>query len=489
MYFHARTIARITGLIMTITGLAMIPPFLCALYYNDPRTAIAMAVSCIVSVIPGALMYFLLRSSKKGLQVRDGYLTVIISWAACSLLGALPYWLSGQVPSLIDAFFESCSGYTTTGATVIIERSLTHSLLLWKAVTHWLGGMGILIFIIAVLPALGVGGHKIASAEAPWASLNKIAPRTSDLAKLLYFIYISFTLLEFILLSFSKMSLFEAIINSLGSVSTAGLLLHPDGVAFYDSFYAETVISVFTILSSVNYMMYIYIIKRNFSDLKDNVEIKVFLGIIAFTTLMITASLRISGTYDSLFTSFRHAFFQVTSISTTSGYTIGDFDVWPAFSKALLFTLFFIGGCAAATSGSIKVIRIIIMFKLIMRGFYKRLHPLAVRAVKIRGKNISAPMVSAVTSFIILYFALYLFSVLVLSVQGLDMETTLSSAAGLMSNTGVGFGEVSEGNFSCYSAPLKLYMSLLMVVGRLELFTVFLLFVPSFWNPNRSNTR
>jgi len=489
MYFNARTIARITGLIMTITGIAMLPAFLCALYYGETASAHGLLLSCIISVLPGAAIYHATKTSRKELYTRDGYLAVIVCWLICSLLGALPYFISGEITSYADAFFESTSGYTTTGATVMSEASLTRSLLMWKAVTHWLGGMGILVFVISVLPALGTGGHRIAVAEAPWPSFTKLAPRISDIAKMLYFIYIFFTVLEFLLLSLSSMSHYDALINSLGSVSTAGLHLHSQGIAYYKSLYVEIIITVFTIMSSINYLMYIYILKGDMSHLKKNVELKVFLSIIAASSLVMALSLRSAGTYDSFAEALRHSVFQAASTATTSGYILDSYAAWPAFCQALLFILLLIGGCAASTCGSIKVIRIVIMIKLIMRGFVKRLHPHAVRAVKVGDSTISANMVSSVTAFIFLYAVVFIFSSLILAFQNLDMETTLGSVAALMSNTGTGFGDVSGGNFSMYSAPLKIYMSLLMMTGRLELFAVLLLFIPSFWNPNRSRNQ
>lgn len=242
-------------------------------------------------------------------------------------------------------------------------------------------------------------------------------------------------------------------------------------------------------MSSINYLMYIYILKGDMSHLKKNVELKVFLSIIAASSLVMALSLRSAGTYDSFAEALRHSVFQAASTATTSGYILDSYAAWPAFCQALLFILLLIGGCAASTCGSIKVIRIVIMIKLIMRGFVKRLHPHAVRAVKVGDSTISANMVSSVTAFIFLYAVVFIFSSLILAFQNLDMETTLGSVAALMSNTGTGFGDVSGGNFSMYSAPLKIYMSLLMMTGRLELFAVLLLFIPSFWNPNRSRNQ
>jgi len=487
MSFNYRVIIKALGFIIGINGTAMIPSFLCALYFHENKAAIALGICSSVSLMIGLLMYRFSRQKKRSLSVRDGYLIVSASWILCSLIGAFPYVLSGEIPNFINALFESVSGYTTTGATVVSDWKFSHGILLWQATTNWLGGMAILMFIISVLPMFGMGGQRVAYAEASWSSYTKTSPRISDLSKTIFMIYIALSVAAFLLLSFSSMNNFEALINGLGSVSTAGMLLHPGGIEYYGSFYIESIISLFTILASVNFVMYLYLIQGNFRNIKENVELRIFLIIIFGITFIIGLDLFNAGNYPTLLESFRHAFFQVTSLATTSGYTIGNPNTWPVFSKALLFSLFFIGGCAASTSGSIKVIRIIVMFKLISRGFVKRLHSHAISSVKMGKKNIPSPMVSSVAAFICLYGATYLIAALVLSLQNLDFETTLSAAAALLANTGFGFGELVYGNFDVFTNPaLKGFMCLIMLIGRLELFSIFLLFFPSFWNTDKS---
>lgn len=491
MNFTYRTLIKITGLLLGITGLAMIPSLMCAVYFREGSTETGFLISASVSILLGFGIYRFVPSSRRKLKTRDGYLIVLFSWLSCSLFGAVPYFLSGQVPSFIDALFEAVSGYTTTGATVITaDMRLSHSLYLWKSTTHWLGGMGILIFIISILPSLGIAGQRLAAAETPGAGLTQMAPRIRDLAMLLYFIYTGFTLVEFLLLWLgSEMNAFEALVNSLGSISTAGTFLHPEGISYYDSVFVETVISVFTLLASINFILYINIIKGNARRLLKNMEIRVFLAIVAVATLLITFSLWLTGTYETFSLSLRNSFFQVSSFMSTSGFSMTDYNTWPAFTHAILFTLLFIGGCAASTSGGIKVLRIIVMFKLISRGFYKRLHPRAVSAIKVGDNVMSAPMVSSITTFILLYLLSFVIFSLVLSLEGLSLETTLSATTSLMATTGSGLGDVAGGNFSVFSPPLRLFLCLIMIVGRLELFTVFLMFFPSFWNPNRFITK
>lgn len=487
MNFTYKTLVKLAGLLLGITGVAMLPSFLCAYYFGEKDMELVFFIISTASILLGFSIYRLVPKSKKILKLRDGYLIVICCWINCSIFGAIPFIISGQIPSFIDAFFEAVAGYTTTGASIILDTQLSPSLVLWKATTHWLGGMGILVFIISISPTLGIDGQRIIAAETPGSGINRMAPRIHDLTKLLYLIYITMTLAEFLILWLgSKMNAFEALVNSLGSISTAGLFLHPHGVAYYDSIFVEMVISFFSILASVNFIIYIHLIKRNPGQVRKNIELRFFLIIIFIATILITLDLRFSETYKDIWQALRHSFFQVTSFMSTSGFTITDYGIWPTFSRLILFTLLFIGGCAVSTSGGIKVVRLIVLFKLIVRGFFKRLHPRAVSSIKIGDNTVSASNVSHITTFLFLYALTFLIGSLVLSLQGLSIETTLTATASLMSTTGTGLGDVGPaGSYAVFSPPLRLFMSLLMLVGRLELYTVFLMMFPSFWNANR----
>lgn len=487
MIFSYKTIIKITGLLLGITGIAMVPPFLFSLYYGEEKTPFAFAISAGFAIVIGFTLFAFIPSSKKALKIRDGYLIVMLCWIICSIFGAFPYLLSGQEPSFASAIFDSVSGYTTTGATALTTTSPSNSLILWKTITNWLGGMGILVFIISILPTLGIGGQRIIAAETPGPELSKIAPTTHQLARYLYIIYISITVLGFIILMVgSDLGIFESIINTLGSVSTSGLVLHPQGVLGYDSLFVELTISFLTILGSVNFILYIHLIKGNFKSILQNVELRVYLAIIAIATLVITLSLKFSGLYESIWQCLRYAFGQVASFATTSGFGVKDYTQWPAITQLTLITLIFIGGSAASTSGGIKVVRLMVMCKLVARGFFKRVHPRAISSIKIGHKTVSAPVVSAITAFTCAYFLTFLVGSLVISLQGFDLATTMSTTFSLISSTGASFGDIGPaGDYAAYSSPMKLFLSLLMIVGRLELFTVFLFFMPSFWNPNK----
>lgn len=490
MYFRLKTLLKVIGFLLAVTGAAMYPAMLCALWYDLPVLARAFAFTGTASLIIGLMLYRLLPPSGKGLRARDGYLAVTLGWLLCALLGAIPFFVSGEVSGFTSALFESLAGYTTTGATVTPHR-FSMPLLLWKATIHWLGGMGILVFIIAVLPAMGIGGQRIASAETPGAGLSRMSPRVQEMTKYLYTTYLWMTLAEFFLLWIgSDMNGYEAAVNTLGSISSAGLFLHPDGISYYHSLFVELVISCFSILTSINFLVYIYILRRNFETLRDNIEVRAYLIVIGAATLVVTASLWLSGTFPTVSSALRHGFFQVVSFASTSGFSIDDYSGWPALCQAVFFLLMFVGGCSGSTAGSLKVIRVLIVFRIIARGFYKRIHPRSLRAIKLGSTSVPAPMVTAVTSFTLIYGVTFFIGSLILSLQGLDLETTMSTAISMLSNTGIALGAIgSSGCFAVFSAPLQLVMCFMMLIGRLELITVFLLFAPSFWNPDRVQTR
>ena len=480
---NIRVIFRILSLVIMITGIAMIPSYFVALARDSAFTEKAFLTAIGITLVTGLLLYINFRDAKGTLSHRDGYMAVALSWLFASLFGALPYWLSWGRAHLIDGFFESVSGFTTTGATVVGLEALDKSLLFWKATASWLGGMGILVFAISLLPALGINGLTIVKAEVPGPVVDKVAPRISSSTKILYFTYGVFTLLEFFLLfGFSQMDFIDSIINTFGSISTGGVFTHKDGLSYYDSPFIEGVIGTFCLLGSVSFLMYFLALKGKFREIIRNTEFKAFLAIIIISALLVSLSLFFKGGYDSFLHALRHGLFQVISCATTAGYGITDFSLWPGLCITLLFLLMLIGGCGSSTSGGLKVIRLITSFKIVSRMFFKRLHPQGVTAVKVGGKAMSADIVSRIASFMMLYFAFYIGSVLILSLDNLDMETTLGIAAGALSNTGLGLGPNGpSGFYGVYSMPLRLYLSFVMLMGRLEIFTVFILFTPAYW--------
>ena len=487
MDLNYRILLKISSLILAVTGISMLPSVICAFIYNETKCLSVFAVFCLAYILTGFTAFWFIRSGDYYVKPRDGYLIVAACWIVSCIAGAFPYVFSVSDISFSQALFESTAGFTTTGATVLKSDITLKSLLLYKAVSNWLGGMGILILVVSVLPALGIGGHHIAKAETPAPKMNKITNRISDSSKILYLMYMLLTAIEFLMLALSgKMDIFDSLINTLSTISTSGIMAQAPGLSFYQSFYVEIVITVFTILAAMNFNMYFLLLNRRFGDFFKNVELRAFFWIIAVTTVLISLNLTFSGFYGNITESLRYAFTQVVSFISTSGFTFADFMSWPAMSRMLLFILMFIGGCSASTGGGIKVIRAVVMIKLILRGFIRRIHPRSVVAVKLDDKAVSGPIVSHITTFIIVYIVVFIGSCILLSLDGLDLETTATSAAAVLSNSGIGMGLFGEtGNLSMFCPASQIFMSFLMILGRLELFTILLLFFPSFWNPTR----
>jgi trk system potassium uptake protein TrkH len=481
-----KVIAKILGVIILIVGIGEIIPWIYAEVTEDVLTAAAFRICAPVTIGLGFALSFFIRADKKKFGAREGFLVVACCWIVASLIGAFPYLMSGVADNYIDAFFESTTGFTTTGCSTIVGGLTNRSIILWKAISHWLGGMGILIFVISLLPALGVSGQIIARAEAPGPVLQKTRVRMSDSAKVLYLIYSTFTVAEFILLALSKkMSVYDAVITTLGSVSTSGTLVPTEGIAYYDSLYVELVVGFFCIMASVNFVLYHYVTTGKPGYLIRDAEFRAYIIIIASAVAICTFGL-VTVNGEPWTEALRNSFFQVASFASTTGYTITPYLGWPAACQMVLFTIMFIGGCAASTAGSLKVIRVLVLLKMIGRGCVRRIHPRSVVAVKIGKSAIPAPVVSNITVFIFTFIGILLLSTLIISIQGLDLETSLTSSLGLLSNTGAAFGEAASlGHFSFFHPAIKLWLSFLMIVGRLELFTVIILFTRNFWGKNK----
>ena len=437
MSFNYKIIIKVIGLISLIIGLSMLLPLLVAYLYGEKTVFFAFLKSIAVSLTPGLLMLAYAKTDSSSLRIRDGYLIAGICWFTASAFGAFPYFFSAIIPNYLDAYFESVSGFTTTGASIIEDFSvMPKAIQFWRSFSHWLGAMGILILAISLLPALGIGGLRIASAEAPGPTVEKISTKISDSARKLYTIYISFTLIEVLLLMLGGMNLFDSLIHTFSSIGTGGLSNYKDGISHFDSFYLEFIIIFFSVVASINFALYNLLLKGKWRDFLKDAELRVFLSILAASSVLIALNLWLSETYD-MGLSARHSLFQATAFMSTSGYAIADFTSWPSFSQMLLFSLMLVGGCSASTCGSIKVIRVMILFKLVVRGIYKQLHPNAVIPVKIGSRTISAETVSKVASFTILYFTIFIISSLLVSLEGHDLLTLFSATASSLSNTGL----------------------------------------------------
>lgn len=487
MILNYKAIAKFSGIIFVILAGLMLPSLLVSYIYGEEKVLRAFLYTIVPLLIAGSLIAVTVKADFNHLRIRDGFIIVALCWTLGSVLGAVPFILSGCIPNFFDAFFETVSGFTTTGSSILTDiEALPKGLLFWRSFTHWIGGMGIIVFAIALLPMLGISGQRIAKAETTGPSFGKLTPKLTESAKILYTIYISMTVLQVALLMFGGMSFFDSLINTFGSVGTGGFSNYNDSIAHYNNLYFEMVIAVFMFLAGTNFTLYYYVLKGNWREFFGDNELRCYLAIFGGAVILITLDLWLTGSFDSIGRSFRFSFFQSASIMTTTGFASTDFDLWPSFSKMVLFFLMFIGGCSSSTAGGIKVIRILLLFKLLRRGIAVRLHPRAVVAIKMNEKPISADTVSAVANFVFLYFTIFFIGTLVLSLENYDLITTASAVASCLGNIGPGFNLVGPMlNYSLFTDASTFMLAIIMLIGRLELFTIILLFSKQFWNPDR----
>lgn len=486
MSLHFRTIFKTQGQVLLILGTSMLLPLVTALIYGETSSARAFAFVLVPCLLIGIAQMRLIRPSKGNLKLRDGYLIVAVSWLLISALGALPMIIDGSIPSYFDSFFEMCSGFTTTGATTLSDvESLPKAVMMWRSFSHWLGGMGILVFAIALLPSLGISGQEIVEAETPGPVLSKVTAKMSDTARSLYLIYISFTVAETFLLLLGGMNFFDAITHSFGTVGTGGFSNYNDSIAHFDSAYIDFIITAFMIFSGVNFNLYFIFIRDGAITFFKNQECRLYLIFFGAFSLIISVWLVISGTTESFLHAVRLAFFQVASIITTTGYATDDFSLWPPFCTMLLLCLFFVGGCSSSTAGGVKVIRVLVMLKMIKRTIALKLHPNALVNIRVDRKILSTDIVQSICAFVFLYVAFFFGISIIMSFDGHDMITNLTATAACLGNVGPGLGDVGPAdNFGFFSDGSKFILSITMVAGRLELFTLLMLFTGKFWNPN-----
>lgn len=473
--------------------LALLSLILCAFMLAPSAIAAWLGEKAALSAFLKAISFFTLSAaaayafSSKGqagaLRARDSFAFVTLSWALASAIGATPFFLSGAIPSFADAYFETMSGFTTTGASILTDiEKLPDSMLFWRALTHWLGGMGIVVLAVAILPFLGVGGLQLIEAEAPGPSVDRIAPRIAQTAKLLWLIYTGMTILQIALLRLGGMSLFDSTVHAFATVATGGFSNKNLSVSHYDSAYVDAIVTIFMVLAGMNFSLHYKLITgRVFSFFRDT-ELRAYLVIFFASSLVITFN--VHGTvYDGLAKSFRYASFQVASILTTTGSFTADYEKWPYASQFVLFFLMFVGGCAGSTGGGVKVIRLVILLKQAMIEARRLIHPRGVFALKIGPDAVKNDVVSSVSGFFFLYIMVALLITFVVSAGGHDILTSLTATLTTLGNIGPGFGNVGPTeNFAFFQDYIKWVLSFSMMIGRLELYTVFVLFTPYFWN-------
>lgn len=485
MNLSLSSVLRIIGLVFSVISLCMIPSLIVAGFYRESPAFSAFFITASLCFLLGVIFMRFGNFRPIMLKVRDGFLIVTLCWVLSAIAGSFPFVLSGSA-GFIDAFFETCSGLSTTGSSIFTDvESLPRSILFWRSFTHWIGGMGILIFAIALLPSLGISGQNVVVSETPGPTLDKITAKMSDTAKALYFIYGFFTIAQTLLLRLGGLDWFDSLVYTFGSVGTGGFATYNDGISHFHSAYVEMVITFFMIICGTNFNLFYLSLHGQIKNLLRDSELRFYLFLIACTTILIAASLSIGHVYSSVGDSLRYSIFQTASIITTTGYATADFNLWPAFSQMMLLMLMFIGGCSSSTGGGLKVIRILVLLKLVRRGINMRLHPNVIDTVKINGKTVSSDIVSAIASHGFLYLAILFLSTLLLSLNNFDMITSFTAVITCLGNIGPGFALVGPmENFALFAPMSKLLLSFLMLAGRLELFTLFILITPRFWMPN-----
>lgn len=477
-------VGKLVGSILVIDAFLMVPALLIA-FFNKEQALTAFLITFLITLVIGiGLSKFIFNQEIKNINIKSGLSIVALGWIAVSLLGALPFYLSGAIPSYIDALFETISGFTTTGASVIANvEILDRSILFWRSFTHWIGGMGILVFTVALLPAYGISNFQIFKAESPGPTHGKLEPHIKSTARTLYVTYIVLTVVQIIFLLFGGVSLFDSALLTFGTVGTGGFAPYNDSIAGFST-YVQMVISVFMIFAGVNFTLYVMLAKGRIKEVFSDSELKMYLRIIAIAIIAIIINLAwMHYDRDNLVHAVRDSIFQVASIITTTGYATVDFQTWPEFSKFILIALMFVGGSAGSTAGGIKVIRLLISLKLIRREISKIFHPNAFVPVKLGRKTVSNEVVARVNSFIALHLIIFVIGTLLISLDNVDMITALSSVAATLNNIGPGLELVGPtGNYANFSPFSKIIFSFIMLLGRLELFTIIALIVPHSWS-------
>ena len=493
-----KIILSFLGLTSMMNGFFMLlsEPF--SWYYHE-EASYGILSAGIITILFGFVLWFFNRNANKDIQKREGYLIVTSGWLMLTLTGTLPYLMTGTITSFPDAIFETISGYSTTGASILTDiESVSKGVLFWRSATHWIGGMGIIVLTVAILPLLGIGGMQLFVAEAPGPSTDKLHPRITQTAKRLWLIYFSLTISEFLLLKVAGMNWFDAINHAMATLSTGGFSTKNDSVAYWnDNPFIQYIIIAFMFVAGANFVLSYYALKGKTLKIFKNEEFRYYFVLTILVTLAITGlivyfqdptlitSIHHPMVLGKLESAFRHAAFQVVSILTTTGFVTADYTMWNSLATALIFSLFFIGGSAGSTSGGVKVVRHVIMIKNSILELKKQLHPKAVISVRYNGSRVSRVIIFNILSFFVIYMLIFILSTIVLTLFGLDFNSAIGAAASCLGNIGPGLGKLGPvNNYAHLSDMAKLFCSFLMLIGRLELFTVLIVLTPYFWKSN-----
>ncbi|HAD19089.1 MAG TPA: potassium transporter KefA [Lachnospiraceae bacterium] len=477
---NKRIVFYTIGFILLIEAVLMMLPLVVSVIYREAAGRNAFLISALISAAAGGLM-IMKKPKKTRIFAREGFAIVALAWIMLSVFGCLPFVISGEIPNFIDAFFETVSGFTTTGSSILTDvEAMSHSLVFWRSFTHWVGGMGVLVFVMIIVPLGGESNMHLLRAETPGPTAGKLVPRMRDTAKILYGIYLVMTVVEVVLLCCGGMSLFDSLINSFGSAGTGGFSNWGDSIGHYNSEFFEVVIGVFMLLFGVNFSLYYLLLLKRVKAVFKSEELRWYLGIIAFAT--ITIAVNIEHIYGSFHQALRYSFFQVSSIITTTGYSSADFNQWPQYAKTILVMLMICGACAGSTGGGLKVSRVLILFRTARRGLKRLIHSHSVEAVWFEHKGLEEGTISNCGVYLIVYCMIAISSLVVISIDNFSYETNVTAMLSCLNNIGPGLGTVGPmGNFAGYSWLSKLVLSFDMLAGRLELYPILLLFAPSIW--------
>lgn len=473
-----KVVLKIVGRVITMEAFVMLIPTFVAAFYGEDITPFLMSI--ILVLFLGVILSSM--NATKEFFIREGFFTVGLIWLATGFIGALPFYYSGYFSSFIDCIFESCSGFTTTGATILTEiESLPKGILFWRSLTHWLGGMGVLVLATALIPTIGIRTKYLTQAESPGPVFSKLVPKQAQTSKILYAIYCFLTVAEAICLRIAGMPWYDSFIHAFGTAGTGGFSNMNASVGAYDSFAIDMVISVFILLFSINFAMYFLLMTRKFKEIFKSDELRFFLAIVAIATFIVT--ININHIYPDLKEAFRYAFFQVCSIISTTGFATADWLYWPQICQMIFILLMFCGACAGSTGGGMKCSRILVVFRVIRREIHHIIHPRAVQVVKLDGKVVEEKTIHSILTFIGAYFIIIMAGAVVVSLDGFGFSECFTVSLTCVSNIGPGLGVFGPaGNFSTLSGFSKGFLSFCMIIGRLEIFPILVLLSPSSWH-------
>jgi trk system potassium uptake protein TrkH len=478
---NRKIIIQVMGLLLLIEGVFLGISSLVSLYYNQYDFK-ALIITTIICFAVGISLRLLTQKADKNIGKREGYIIVSLVWVVFSIFGALPFVLSGAIPSFTDAFFETMSGFTTTGASILNDiESIPFGLLFWRSLTQWLGGMGIIVLSIAILPIFGIGGMQLFVAEVPGPTPDKLHPRIKETAKRLWVIYVLFTLSEVILLKIGGMNWFDAVNHSFTTMATGGYSTKQASIAHFNSPFIHYVITLFMFIAGTNFTLSYFALHLKFGKVFKNEEFRYYIGFISLFTVAIAFSLyHLQG--FGIEKSFRDSIFQVVSIITTTGFATADYLQWSPFVIVMIFALMFFGGSAGSTGGSIKIVRVSLLLKNSYQELKRIIHPNAIIPVRMNGKSVPPAIISNILAFVVIYMLITIISTILISALGYDLQTSLGAVAATLGNIGPGIGLVGPiENYAHFPDIGKWFLSFLMLIGRLELFTVLILFSPAFW--------